>query len=452
MEIIQLDWYQDFSCIGGDCPQTCCRGWIIPLSPEDITRLQSAHGTLGLRIFAAAGGWTRDNFNQKSRQCPFWNKKGLCELQLQKGHEFIPDACQSYPRFFRNYGIFEQRTLDLSCVQAARMFTQHAGSISFHAAEGESATILCCTNDDPEFLNDLIRVRDEMIQELTGICALANNGNGEAEPKQEPELKCRQTQEPESAPIIGQPQEQDSALKAKDFTLRFDTLLRRMFAFACDAQSASLGQNEAFTFRFSDKHSVTAQPQPDTSHINAAETKSMFPLPVNTLRKLLDSSLYHPNLAYSNPKLYELCQDAFAFLASDSITKPGTKSARSAQETSTETPQQDQNKVQTDGYQIITAEFLSRHLKTMPLYTGYLAYYLHQYFLRIYETYSYRRQVALGIIHLNLLFLLQVTYEKRHGSLSSEEFSQILAVYNRRAYFSDKIQDELYRLFEDSMV
>ncbi|MBR6315900.1 MAG: flagellin lysine-N-methylase [Lachnospiraceae bacterium] len=401
MEIRELDWYQDFSCIGGDCPQTCCRGWIIPLSPEDIARLQGVHGTLGLRIFAAAGGWTRGNFNQKSRQCPFWNKEGLCELQLQKGHSFIPDACQSYPRFFRNYGIFEQRTLDLSCVQAARMFTQHAGNISFHATEGEPATIPCSTNDDPEFLDDLIRVRDEMILELTGICDLVNNKNSAAAPER------RQVKEP------------DSALKANDFTLQLDALLRRMFAFACDAQSASLGQNEAFTFCFSNKKSVTAQPQPGKPHIHLSESQSMFPLPVNTLRKLLDSSLYHPNLAYSNPKLYELCQDAFAFLASDSAKIP---------------------------------DFLSRHPETMLLYTGYLTYYLHQYFLRIYETYSYRRQVALGIIHLNLLFLLDVTYEKKHGSLSSEEFSQILAVYNRRAYFSDKIQDALYRIFEDAFV
>ncbi|MCR5684261.1 MAG: hypothetical protein K6G81_02410 [Lachnospiraceae bacterium] len=222
-----------------------------------------------------------------------------------------------------------------------------------------------------------------------------------------------------AAPERRQVKEPDSALKANDFTLQLDALLRRMFAFACDAQSASLGQNEAFTFCFSDKKSVTAQPQPGKPHIHLSESQSMFPLPVNTLRKLLDSSLYHPNLAYSNPKLYELCQDAFAFLASDSAKIPN---------------------------------FLSRHPETMLLYTGYLTYYLHQYFLRIYETYSYRRQVALGIIHLNLLFLLDVTYEKKHGSLSSEEFSQILAVYNRRAYFSDKIQDELYRIFEDTII
>ena len=388
MEIIQLDWYQDFSCIGGDCPQTCCRGWIIPLTPEDIERLQSQHGALGLRIFAAAGGWTRDNFNQRSRQCPFWNKEGLCELQLKKGHEFIPDACQSYPRFYRNYGVFEQRTLDLSCVQAARMFTQHAGNISFHSAEGEPATILCSTNDDTEFLNDLITVRDEMIGELTGIYGSVNSEK------------------------ISAGSEQGATLKATYYISSLSSLMGRMFAFACEAQSASLGQNPDFSFRFlKEPHQID---------------KACFPLPIVSLRKLLDSSLYHPNLAFSNPKLYKLVQDAFRYIDS-------TKTGNSA-------------------WQEDADAFLSRHPETMQLYTGYLTYYLHQYFLRIYETYSYRRQVALGIIHLNLLFLLDVTYEKKHGSLSSEEFAEILAVYNRRAYFSDKIQDELYRIFEDAMI
>nr|MCR5337295.1 hypothetical protein [Lachnospiraceae bacterium] len=270
--------------------------------------------------------------------------------------------------------------------QAARMFTQHAGNISFHATEGEPATIPCSTNDDPEFLDDLIRVRDEMIQEL---------------------------------------QEQNPALTAKDFILSLDELLRRMFAFACNAQSASLGQNDTFTFRFLRESHIIPQSRPDTSPINATEGPSLFPLPLHTLRGLLDSSLYHPNLSYSNPTLHELMQDAFRYI--DSAKQESL-------------------------WQSHTADFFSRHPETMRLYTGYLTYYLHQYFLRIYETYSYRRQVALGIIHMNLLLLLDVTYEKRHGSLSSEEFSQILAVYNRRAYFSDKIQDTLYRIFEDAIV
>ncbi|MBR4759373.1 MAG: flagellin lysine-N-methylase [Lachnospiraceae bacterium] len=416
MEIRELDWYQDFSCIGGDCPQTCCRGWIIPLTPEDIERLQSEHGTLGLRIFAAAGGWTRDNFNQRSRQCPFWNREGLCELQLKKGHAFIPDACQSYPRFYRNYGIFEQRTLDLSCVQAARMFTQHAGQISFHSAEGEPATILCSTNDDTEFLNDLIKVRDEMIGELVDICDLANSDGNDDEKE------------------AGS--EQRSELKPMDFLSSLDTLLARMFDFARDAQSASLGQDPDFTFRF-----------PEAPH---QIDNAFFPLSRVTLRKLLDSSLYHPNLAFSNPKLYELIQDAFHYI--DSLPKHGIADTKPANEAGT-SKQESVHPVRKIDHWVTDAEsFLFRHPETMQLYTGYLTYYLHQYFLRIYETYSYRRQVALGIIHLNLLFLLDATYEKKHGSLSLEEFAEILAVYNRRAYFSDKIQDELYRIFEDAMI
>ncbi|MBR6160116.1 MAG: hypothetical protein IKQ40_07410, partial [Lachnospiraceae bacterium] len=78
----------------------------------------------------------------------------------------------------------------------------------------------------------------------------------------------------------------------------------------------------------------------------------------------------------------------------------------------------------------------------------YLAYYLFQYFLRAYETYSFRRQVALGLCHMNMILLLAVAKEDTDG-ITEETLADTIAVYNRRAFFNDDIQDQMYRIFEN---
>ena len=38
MEYIRPDYYDEFSCIGGACPDTCCSGWQIVIDKESQDR------------------------------------------------------------------------------------------------------------------------------------------------------------------------------------------------------------------------------------------------------------------------------------------------------------------------------------------------------------------------------------------------------------------------------
>ena len=362
MKRYEISWFNEFECLCGSCAQTCCKGWLIPLEEEDITRLKKERGMLGLKLFCATAGWTRDKFNADSGTCPFLGEDGLCRMQKERGHDFLPETCRDYPRFYRNYGRFEEVYLDLSCIGAVDLFLEHPGPVTFNVTEAEAVTDPCSTNDDEDFLDFLLEERAKM--------------TGEVEDADSPEK-------------LGQ-------------------AAGALFSYSCTLQGVCADNGRYEQCRFS---------------AGLHNSKSLFPLPVRTLRRLMNSSLRHFKLRKSNPELYEMLS-----AADRTLSKYGKP---------------------TQGWQDDVYDALSHNTFLMKTMSAYLSYYLHQYFLRAYETYSFRRQIALGLCHLNMVLLLIMSCTDA-ASAGMREISPVIAAYNRRAYFSDSILDEMYRIFEDA--
>ena len=47
------DFYDDFTCLAGSCPDTCCGQWNIVVDDEATARFQTMDGPLGERLRAA---------------------------------------------------------------------------------------------------------------------------------------------------------------------------------------------------------------------------------------------------------------------------------------------------------------------------------------------------------------------------------------------------------------
>ncbi len=362
MKIYEIDWFKDFKCLEGRCPQSCCRGWVIPLSDRDCERFAQEKGMVGAALFFAMGGRTRAKFNADSGNCLFHGRDGLCILQKKKGHEFIPWTCQSFPRFYRNYGDFEERCLNLSCIGAAELFVKNRGNLAVSEKEDDPVTRECATNDDKEYLDFLLRQRKEM----TDVLAAGLTG------------------------------------KTADALFLYAVKCQDMFAQNEEAAISELSF-KAFYDELPDKEEYIS-----------------YPLSPEVLEAFLGSSLCHPKLRRVNPKLYGMFSKAKKY-----IKRCGT------------TQKQWREKV---------TDFLDREKLANEVAGCYLSYYLYQYYLRAYETYSFRRQVALGLCHLNMVILLLMAREA--GEASSELIADTIAAYNRRAYFNDDIQDEMYRIYE----
>nr|MCR4922847.1 flagellin lysine-N-methylase [Lachnospiraceae bacterium] len=166
LKIREISFYSQFKCLAGECPKNCCRGWMIPLTGKDIERYKREKGLKGLLLrFAMSKDKKRGivRFNKSCLKCVFHNKEGLCRLQLSKGHEYIPEVCRNYPRFLRNYGLFEERYIDLSCIEGAKLFLDNMRDLHFREYEACEESTLSVTNDDREYLKDLFYSREKVI-------------------------------------------------------------------------------------------------------------------------------------------------------------------------------------------------------------------------------------------------------------------------------------------------
>ena len=360
MKIYENRWFGEFECLCGDCPQTCCRGWVIPLSERDMDRFAKERGIPGLRLFFATGGRIRSKFNPDSGKCPFLRTDGLCYLQREKGHEFIPWTCQSYPRFYRNYGSFEERCLDLSCPGAARLFVKNRGALDVTEYEADPETRQCSTNDDEKYLEFLITQRKSMTQ-------LIRKG---------------------LTPALA------------DAVFLYAVKLQDLFA------KGMTDDQQSFDDFYENE---TDREKPSFS----------YPLPPEVLKAFLASSLNHIRLKKVYPELFAMFRRASAYLN----TYGGCSVSW---------------KTHTEG-------FLEAEPFVAKVMGYYLSYYLWQYYLRSYETYSFRRQSALGLCHMNMVLLLIMSGGKE---ITEESIAATIAAYNRRAYFNDDILDEMYRIYE----
>ncbi len=93
---------------------------------------------------------------------------GLCSLQKKRGEKFLPEVCRIFPREWANLGSFVERTLDLSCIKAARLFLEAAedpdGGLAFREETGLWEMPRAGDNDDPEFLAMLDKKRPEVLK------------------------------------------------------------------------------------------------------------------------------------------------------------------------------------------------------------------------------------------------------------------------------------------------
>ncbi len=131
MKQIALDYTEDFLCLAGTCPDTCCKDWEIVLSPEDVARYRALPGALGDRVRAAMTQ-TEDGetmWRLVDGHCALLREDGLCPIQCAWGEAALCRTCRTHPRFWEEYGGTQELTLALSCPGAAQLLLAHEGPL-----------------------------------------------------------------------------------------------------------------------------------------------------------------------------------------------------------------------------------------------------------------------------------------------------------------------------------
>ena len=123
MKLSRPAFYDDFRCLAGACPDSCCQEWDVQVDRETAHRYLSLPGSLGdsLREKLKQDDDGEFFLQITDRCCPMWRTDGLCEIQSQLGEEGLCKICHEFPRLRHDYGDFVELGLELSCPEAARL-------------------------------------------------------------------------------------------------------------------------------------------------------------------------------------------------------------------------------------------------------------------------------------------------------------------------------------------
>lgn len=122
MKITKPHYFDQFRCIAGHCPDSCCHEWEVDLDDTTAHRYLSLPGALGDQIRQKLKQ-SDDGFYLEitDSRCPMWRVDGLCQIQYELGHDALCQTCRDFPRLRHDYGDFVELGLELSCPEAARI-------------------------------------------------------------------------------------------------------------------------------------------------------------------------------------------------------------------------------------------------------------------------------------------------------------------------------------------
>lgn len=187
LKILYPGYYRNFSCIGPDCPDHCCKDWRIEVDRKtyelyremEDSNVDLQDGDLGcfdgqgtereqknsevrsappfsgdldkkIRLTDEA---SRTDLNyaemilDKNKVCPFYDIDGLCKIQKTYGSAALCRTCSSYPRKANTgIGAYEgavELTLNMSCPEAQRLALFNREPMRFYFEE------MALKNNDP---------------------------------------------------------------------------------------------------------------------------------------------------------------------------------------------------------------------------------------------------------------------------------------------------------------
>ncbi|MCR5250993.1 MAG: flagellin lysine-N-methylase [Lachnospiraceae bacterium] len=243
----KISYYDEFRCLQGECPDSCCHGWSIPIDDEALKLYGARKGLFGLKLKLSIHGRERKVFSPMALRCPHLRADGLCELQKKRGEVFLPQVCRDYPRVVANYGPRAEYQLDLSCVHAASLFLRDPRG-GFVPAEEEKLPELYGNNEDAAYFEKLLRSRGIIFSQV-------HSAGGDAS--------------------------------------LLDAALRDIAAKSRAFQDALIGGNEEADFGSGEEEGGAMR---------------LFPLPIAELNEMMSTCFYEDWLRYSAPFLFRLCR------------------------------------------------------------------------------------------------------------------------------------------------
>ena len=174
-----------FQCIGSECRDHCCKGWNINLDKPTVNRyLKSSQ--IEIKTLAVENiDITRKSYASwgtmkltASGNCAFMDESRLCKVHASLGASALSNTCATYPRKSRIFKTEQQKTLMISCPEAARQLLTSPDAMLFEETIKPQAETFKAKNLDQQkkLLNlmclNIVKVSAEKLDE--GFYALTS--------------------------------------------------------------------------------------------------------------------------------------------------------------------------------------------------------------------------------------------------------------------------------------
>ena len=134
---LTLRYTESFQCQEGDCSDTCCQHWNVPLEKSAYERLESLIPEEKFKQTVSLCDGT-DQFHyarlemEQDGGCAFLDRQDrLCAIHKSHGRDALGSVCKQYPRRYSIIGGREEMSMALSCPEAARLCLLGEGATEF---------------------------------------------------------------------------------------------------------------------------------------------------------------------------------------------------------------------------------------------------------------------------------------------------------------------------------
>lgn len=137
---LRMDYYDDFSCSGNKCEDTCCKDWNITIDKKTyMTYKNLENSEFKNKLIKSIGRnrQSKSDFDYSKiklveNKCPMLSKNGLCEVYTNLGEEHMCNTCKTYPRSYNLVGDIMESSLSISCIEVAKNVLLRENPIEFN--------------------------------------------------------------------------------------------------------------------------------------------------------------------------------------------------------------------------------------------------------------------------------------------------------------------------------
>lgn len=148
-EILFPEYYKKFSCIGAACEDTCCAGWKVSVDKVTFQKYRNINksrlkdelkrNVTRERSKPSDFEYGKIKMDEKN-VCTMLTEDGWCKIHMELGEEYLCNTCTVYPRSYSNVESRIEKSLTLSCPEAARLTLLNEEGIDFLIDEEELST------------------------------------------------------------------------------------------------------------------------------------------------------------------------------------------------------------------------------------------------------------------------------------------------------------------------